>query len=157
MPPLSGVFIDKKGDRRCITELLGERSGQESGSANTSTNIFNQPFGNATFSGEINAIDVKLDENVTIVSFWGNANQNATRSAGQDFVILTPLEYNLLGRFVEQVDQFAIGYNAATNDFKYTPIRITGDRGMEIVTAPNISIGTRFTFQFVFILAQIQA
>ncbi|MCL2575735.1 MAG: hypothetical protein FWE33_04805 [Defluviitaleaceae bacterium] len=117
--------------------------------------VFNQAFSNATFDGEVNAIDVALNDNITIVSFWGFANQNAAGTAGQDFIVLDPTTYQLLNRFVGQVDQFAIGYNAATNDFKYVPIRIT-NQGMYIVTAPNISIGTRFSFQFVLILAQTE-
>ncbi|MCL2856198.1 MAG: hypothetical protein FWE19_00540 [Oscillospiraceae bacterium] len=118
-----------------------------------SSSVYNKPFSNATFSGDVNAIAVKLNASITVVSFWGFAVQNTAGSSGQDFIILDPAEYPLIGRFVGQVDQFAIGYNAATNDFKYVPVRITS-QGMFIVTAPNISLGTRFSFQFVLILAE---
>jgi len=123
---------------------------------NNPWNVFNQPFSNATFDGEVNAIDVKLTANVTIVSFWGYANQNADGTPGQDFMILDPVSYPLLERFVGEVDQFAIGYNSASNDFKYVPIRVTST-GMFIVTAPNISVGTRFSYQFILILAEDSA
>jgi len=109
-------------------------------------------FSNATFSGQVDAIEVKFDDSFSAVSFWGYANQNASGTSGQSFFIWDAATFPLFARFIGQVDQFAIGYNAATNDFKYVPVRIT-QAGMELVTAPNISIGTRFSFQFVLFLA----
>jgi hypothetical protein len=118
----------------------------------TST-LFQQSFSNATFSGEFDAIELKISDTCSVVSFWGYANQNAGGSSGQSFVLVSPSQYQLLSRFVGQVDQFAIGYNAGTNDFKYVPLRITAGAGVEIVTAPNITVGTRFSFQFMLILS----
>jgi hypothetical protein len=149
MPPFNGVFLDKDGIRRDLTDLI------TGGGGGGEADVFSQTFTNATFSGEVNAIAVPLRKDITIVSFWGFALQNATGTPAQEFSLLDPATYPLLERFVGQVDQFAIGYNAATNDFKYIPIRITNE-GMYIVTAPNISIGTRFSYQFVLILAETE-
>jgi len=122
-------------------------------SSQPTTSSFAQTFSNATFDGEVNAIEMRFNTAESIVSFWGYATQTATGTTRQAFVILDPAIYPLLQRFQGQVDQFAIGYNSGTGDFKYTPLRITADSGFELVTAPNISVGTRFSFQFVLILA----
>ena len=92
---------------------------QKGSSQGPDTTIFSKHFNNQTFDGDINAIEMKFSETVSIVSFWGYANQIATGSVGQSFVILDPVSYPLLQRFKGQVDQFAIGYNSGTGDFKY--------------------------------------
>jgi len=127
--------------------------GEKGDPANLTTELFEQTFSNATFDGQVNAISVDLSADVTMVSFWGYANQNATGTSGQSFQILDPATYPLLERFVGQVDQMSYGYNANIGTFSYSPIRITATQGMEIVTAPNIAVGTRFSFQFVLVLA----
>jgi len=114
-------------------------------------------FTNATFSGEQRAIAVEIGNNVTMVSFTGFALQNATGTSGQDFVIVSPTDFPLLERFIGQVDQFGVGYNANTGNFSYVPIRITSTNGLEIVTAPNVAVGTRFTWQFVLFLVEPDA
>jgi len=111
-------------------------------------------FNGPTFSGEVNALSVKLTPAITLVSFWGFALQNATGTTGQSYTILSPATYPLLDRFIGQVDQMAYGYNANIGSFSYSPIRITATQGFEIVTAPNIAVGTRFSFQFVLMLAE---
>jgi len=124
------------------------------GDGGPTTTVFSKTFNNQTFDGEVNAVEMKFGETVSAVSFWGYASQIAVGSVGQSFVILDPVSYPLLQRFKGQVDQFAIGYNSGTGDFKYTPLRITAQNGFEAVTAPSISVGTRFSFQFMLILTE---
>ncbi|MCL2194858.1 MAG: hypothetical protein FWB76_02795 [Oscillospiraceae bacterium] len=118
------------------------------------TNVYDYTFNNATFSGEAHAFEVQLSDKASLVSFWGSATQNATGTAGESFVILSPQDFTLLERFVGQVDQFALGYNPTTNDFKYMPVQITAADGMALVTAPYIAVGTQFSWQFMLVLAE---
>jgi len=119
----------------------------------TSSNYFTQNFTtDGTFTGVFNSIELRVSETCSIVSFWGSFNQQSAGTPGASNVCVSPTQFPLLSRFIGQVDQFAVGYNAATNDFKYVPMRITANAGIELVTAPNITVGTVFSYQFVLIL-----
>jgi len=118
------------------------------------SNYFNQAFSNATYDGVINAIDYELAQNDSIVSFWGYANQNAVGTTGESNVILDPVTYPLFDRFIDQVDQWARGYNTNTGAFADMPMRITAAMGIEQVTPPNVAVGTRFSWQFVLLLKE---
>ena len=146
----TGVTFILRGD----TGLWHAQTSSQGSINPASVTVYDKTFTNATFNGDVNTIAVKLTDTVTMVSFWGFAQQNATGTMGQDFQILAPVDYPLLERFIGQVDQMSYGYNSNVGNFSYSPIRITADRGMEIVTAPNIAVGTRFSFQFVLILTE---
>jgi hypothetical protein len=134
------------------TSRSWEKLGTTGGGTPITTNEFSQAFSNATFSGGINSIEVRLNGTTSMVSFWGFVNQDTAGVVGASNVMLSPDNYPLLTRFIGQVDQFAMGYNSNIGSFSYLPIRITADQGFELVTAPNIAIGTRFSFQFVLVL-----
>jgi len=114
---------------------------------------YHKSFTNATFSGEVWIKEFTHNTDVASVSIWGYATETAIGTTGQAFAILDPTAYPLLQRFIDQVDQWARGYNSNTGQFSDMPVRITAASGIEIVTPPNIPIGTRFTWQFVLYLS----
>ena len=114
---------------------------------------YHKAFTNATFSGEVWIKEFTHNPDVASVSIWGYATETAVGTTGQAFAILDPSTYPLLNRFIDQVDQWARGYNSSTGVFSDMPVRITAANGIEIVTPPNIPIGTRFTWQFVLYLS----
>jgi hypothetical protein len=124
------------------------------GTSEPRINVTTRAFSNTTYSGEIRAIAIEHSTSFTAVAFTGHAIQNAVGTPAQDFVMVDPADFPLLERFIGQVDQHAIGYNANTGRFDYAPIRITAAQGMEIVTPPNIAVGTRFSWNFVLFLVQ---
>jgi hypothetical protein len=122
-----------------------------------STDVQVFPYDDANWSGTLNAFEAALNEDVSIVSFWGDFTELAVVPTGQSTMILDPAIYPLLQRFVGQVDQWAMGYNNNTGDFARMPIRITATNGLEIVAPPNVAIGTNFSFQFMLVLANTGA
>ena len=114
---------------------------------------YHKAFTNATFSGEVWIKEFTHNPDVASVSIWGYATETAVGTTGQAFAILDPTTYPLLQRFIDQVDQWARGYNSSTGVFSDMPVRITAANGIEIVTPPNIPVGTRFTWQFVLYLS----
>jgi len=108
---------------------------------------------NATYSGDNWAIEAKISENVSMVSFWGSIVQNAGGTSGQAFQVLTPAQFPLLSRFIGQVDQWGKGIDAGNwTTERGMPIRITAAQGLEIVTPPGVAVGTTFSWQFVLFL-----
>jgi hypothetical protein len=110
-------------------------------------------FTRPNHTGEISTFEVRLTDDVSIVSFWGYANQNAIGTGGTASLLLSPAQYPLLSRFVGQVDQIAIAYNSNTGNFSMMPIRITATAGIEGVNPPNMAVGSRWTWQFMLVLA----
>jgi len=134
---------------RSFTEAITELQ-----KAAVTTDVRTFPYSDGNWSGTLNAFEVVINANCSIVSFWGSFTELAVVPTGQSTTILSPTSYPLLQRFVGQVDQWARGYNNNTGNFADMPIRITSSAGLEIVAAPNVAIGTTFSFQFMLVLAQ---
>jgi hypothetical protein len=134
---------------RSFTEAITELQ-----KAAVTTDVQTFPYSDGNWSGTLNAFEVVINANCSIVSFWGSFTELAVVPTGQSTTILSPASYPLLQRFVGQVDQWARGYNNNTGNFADMPIRITSSAGLEIVAAPNVAIGTTFSFQFMLVLAQ---
>jgi hypothetical protein len=111
------------------------------------------PYTDDNWDGTLNAFEAALNDYTSIVSFWGDFTELQAVNAGDSTQILSPAQYPLLSRFVGQVDQWAQGYNANIGNFAYMPIRITAAQGFEIVAAPNVAVGTNFSFQFMLVLS----
>lgn len=117
------------------------------------TDVQSFPYSDSNWSGTVSAFEAALDATTSIVSFWGDFTELQVVPTGNATQVLSPAQYPLLARFVGQVDQFAMGYNASAGSFAYMPMRITAAQGFEIVAAPNIAVGTNFSFQFMLVLS----
>lgn len=110
---------------------------------------------NTTFTGEHFAIEMKVAANASDVSFWGKAQVASAGASGLEYQILSPEQYPLLARFVSQVDAWAFGVDAGDwSTIHQMPLRITADKGMELITAPGVAANTTFSWNFKLTLAE---
>lgn len=112
-------------------------------------------FTNDWFSGTVYCMEIRFDDDLSDVACWGFAERIANSAAGLAMQILSPEEYPLLSRFLTQVDEWARGVDKSDwQTLREMPVRVTADKGIELVTPHGGIIETRFSWFFKMTLAE---